>query len=422
MATVLTAATLAGCLTPGTNPERSLNAKSGESERPVVIGLVDTGINPYHIGFRDSRADKASASVFVDGSNGRPPVEVQLSLNARNYTIANESDRALWAGLRPGVLYHFAGTRVLAITFDPASVESPPILDIAPHGTNTAGIALAHDPSAWIVMIQAYPKYTFGMPLNYTTDGHLLNPDLALAMTWAAKQSWIDVVSLSFGMRADAPTPTELAFARASREAAGVGKLIFGAVDNGPSLALTDTYGDAPWEITVTGANNTAHGRALLSGDAAEFSAEYANLVPEAFSMNETEISYGTSLATPLVAGEVARALSYARDHGLNVTSHQVRDALNASARLWNTTDWQPAAPNPTIESLTLDPTLPVAPLVPAASMGWGYVDKSVGDEIIHRLMTNETALPAEKQGANADFMAAAYAARQAYWNAVLGN
>lgn len=154
-----------------------------------VVALVDTGINPYHVAFRDG-SDRAQQhpSTYLDGY----PADAQrldLTLDAASYEDAVAADCATWQGLEEGQLYWIPGTKIVgAIAIGgggaPDACPGALILDGDGHGTMTASRAAAADwygacETCRIVAVQG------------------LNDE---AVVWAAENAgWIDAQSNSWG-------------------------------------------------------------------------------------------------------------------------------------------------------------------------------------------------------------------------------
>ncbi|MHB8605520.1 MAG: S8/S53 family peptidase [Thermoplasmatota archaeon] len=430
---------ISGCLQAPVAPgAHDVTTGSMVSARPV-IAVLDSGISPYHLVFRDPNGTADAASRFRDATTGARPVEVPLDLAAASYASALAADTSSWNGLRAGVLYHFTGTRVLAIAFPSSSPPQPLIRDLVGHGTQTAGTAAAGAQDAWILMVQ--------VPLDGVTTGtleqdhQLADVQITNAMRWVTKQPWVDVVSLSFGAQRGAPAPTDDAFAKIVHTAVDLGKVVIAAAGNSPLPDLGDPYDASPWSIIASGADPKPNGRTLSSGSMLDVVAPFTAKVPREDSFDGYRWVDGTSFSAPAVAGEIARVIESVRaawgperppptgalafsPTGTRLTPWRVRDALNASAKYWNTTDWNPTRPQSEDNSstnttilLVVGANAPAPPVAPWTLMGWGFVDHSVGDAMVRRILANDTTMPPEKAQA-AQFMDGMYAAREAYWAA----
>lgn len=159
----------------------------------VVVGIVDSGINPYHEQFHDHGSLAwTHPREYIPGYPA-DTIALRLSLNETDWLTAVASDCDIWNGLQPDVLYWIPGTRIVGLrisqdwVFDEVECtgDALPVkgLDtLAPHGTGAAGRAAGATtslcPECRIVMSQGAQR----------TD----------AMLWMAEQSWIDVQSNSW--------------------------------------------------------------------------------------------------------------------------------------------------------------------------------------------------------------------------------
>lgn len=188
----LLAVTLGGCLDNGSNNPDPVDG-GGPGVAPsgalVVVADVDTGVNPYHLEFRDNRPIAwTHPSTYIPGF----PADVQalrLSLEVEDYNMAVLADCEVWSSVEPETLYWIPGTRIIgAITFSPGRTDCDQgtlpgsILDRGGHGTMTtsrvAGSESSLCPECRIVSIQ-----------GFTDD----------SMVWASEQPWIDLQTNSWG-------------------------------------------------------------------------------------------------------------------------------------------------------------------------------------------------------------------------------
>jgi len=156
----------------------------------VVVADIDTGINAYHIAFRDNGPD-----AYVHPSNYIPgfPADVpalNLTLDADSYLGAVAADCDVWNSVEVGQLYWIPGTRIIGARTtddyaDAACTEADlpaRILDQGGHGTMTAGRIAGEEysmcPTCKIVFLQGFN---------------------AENMVWAAEQGWIDLQTNSWG-------------------------------------------------------------------------------------------------------------------------------------------------------------------------------------------------------------------------------
>ena len=177
------------------------------SAADAVVGLLDTGINPYHQVFRDTSARAYQyPGTYLPGY----PADAQqlnLTLDAPNWKTAVKTDCALWRSLKPGQLYWIPGTRIVgAISFTPANTlkcstgtltGDSIVLDNQGHGTMTASRAAssAYGACRTCLIVSAQ----FPTTVDLADPGSSLPPALA-GIEWLGKNStWIDAESHSWG-------------------------------------------------------------------------------------------------------------------------------------------------------------------------------------------------------------------------------
>lgn len=405
---VLIAFALPGCVAPEEIPNAG-----AETDETIVVAVVDSGVNPYHDAFH--APDRADA-VGVAEALGLHATSLLLSA-AKDYSAAVAEDSQLWASVRPGELYAFAETPVLAISFREPDDE-PAILDRTNHGTSTSSRVIAQAPSAVVVLVVVDSGYCVN---EFRTDC-ALSESIASGLAWAAQQPWIDVISVSIGARGNmadthATFPEAEEVVQASRAADASGKLVVFSAGNEPAPSYTDAYSGPPWVISVGGAQDGGRSHAALASTFPDVVANFTECVPTALSRSGCTFAAGTSLAAPTVAGILAQTLGQLRSGGpsdaLDFTNHDVRAALNLSARMPRPGQWEPFEPEPDPVSTLGNVTIPV--VVPTAQFGWGYVDATSGSEIVRRIKSRDFSASAE-QAERAAEIAAFHAIREQYW------
>lgn len=422
-ATICLAALLSGCLAPAGPPTQAIPQEGLPAQPHVVVALVDSGINPYHVAFQAPPDFVLPKRVLAAA-----PTSIKLTLGS-NWTQDFEADKAFWDQARLNTLYWFEGTRVLAIAMGDPSVPQQLYDDAPHHGTGTASAVLAQDPEAIVLMVEVNSASRTLPPFfdpTYVSRG----------IHWVASQPWIDVVSVSIGMPAGIPLQGFDGIPADTLDAVEAGKVVVASVGNDATPSLTDQIAGPPWVVKAGGVEPTQHGEALLASKLPDFVANFSALLPCADSVDARCSYIGTSFSSPLVAGAFSRAIHDLRvasredggitdgalvdGNGLRVTKGQLRDAFNRTAAYWNTTDFAPTIPNTTGDPLLIsgrvtDPILPA----PWVQMGWGYVGPGLGDKVARLLGAHEP-LPAKPAEAAA-YMAALDAARHAYWDGHVG-
>lgn len=398
--------------------------------RPTIVAVIDNGLNPYHNLFWRPESTITAEAWLPSLSNA---TFFSLTRGASYETsLANDSER--WGEIGPGQLIAFNEGPISLVHL--SSEPLPPMENVG-HGTATTYEVLRASPHTLVVTIR--------VDAFLCTDaqrGCLLDPSVAAAMEWAADQPWIDIVTLSMGIHGHAPDRPEIhpemeRFLQASRKAAQQGKIVLNSAGNWILPATVDYFGGPPWLVSVGGVISQNQGDALQSSKGADVVSDYVVWSPDEMTTDGMDWGFGTSMATPRVAGIMAEAIyrlrqnlsheggidaggALARGVGsdgreVQVTSQALRDALNATGRYFSAADWKPAL-TVTNESHPRYVT-PNAPVVaPFVQMGWGYVDANSTEEIVARVLADDLGVPAEKAAA-AQYQATIQAAREAYWS-----
>ena len=309
LAVATAAALLAGCLGGDVAPAAATdaNAPATPAGPHAVVALIDTGINPYHVDFRDNTAlAHVHPSVYLPGYPA-DAVRVDLTLDAKDLDAALEADKDAWASLKPGTLYWFAGTKVSAYAPDAGLAEDVGLLFSAGHGTMTASRAAGNGyslcPECRIVAVQG-----FSGP----------------AVTWASEQAWIDVQSNSWSpavvfQQADAAQEPGLA---AAFEAAAKRHAVFGSAGNG-AMGKLGVLGHPSFTRSTSGPRGVMSVGGHDNGEVILWSGSWPHLVADACdnwaAVGDSLDEYspreggGTSSASPYAAGEAARLVLEAK-------------------------------------------------------------------------------------------------------------
>lgn len=321
LAGLMAAPLLAGCLAGPTDGDAGTAGDGAVPDEPhVVAAVIDTGINPYHVQFRDdSPRAHVHPSEYIEGFPANATA-LHLTFDANNYTEAVLADCEVWSSVEPGQLYWVPGTRIVgAITDDDEDHDCTEddlpgrILDRGGHGTMTAsrlaGATTSLCPDCLIVAVQGFsPEH----------------------MVWAADQPWIDLQSNSWGYT-PLPYVTDPDSRRMAKEAAakqptfvagGNGLLGFFGVAGHPAyldniagpdgivmVGGHDNGRYTPWTMTMPHVVGDVWGHPAAPHD----------------SLDGDDTGGGTSGATPFVAGVFARAVLEAR-RAVGDLGHGVRD------------------------------------------------------------------------------------------------
>lgn len=299
---------LSGCFDGdlGTLGDRDLLGGVGDRIVPTAtVALIDTGINPYHVDFRDnSSLANVHPSLYLPGYPAEAPaLDLNLDGDVEDAQEAYERDAAVWENVEPRTLYWVPGTKIVGLYVAGDSGDG----FSTGHGTMTAsraaGNAYSLCPECRITAVQGF------------------NGD---AVTWASQQPWIDAQSNSWSpqvvfQQADAAQEEGLADAFAD---AATRHLVFGSAGNGvmgkfgvvghPSF--TRSTSGPPGVVSVGGHDN---------GEVVLWSGSWPHVVADACAnwaaVGGTIDEYsgsaggGTSSASPYAAGEAARIVLEAR-------------------------------------------------------------------------------------------------------------
>lgn len=234
---------------------------SATVEPQAVVALIDTGINPYNIAFRDpSPLALQHPSTYIPGY----PADAQalnLTLGAATLEAALAADAAIWQQVqtRRRKLYWVPGTRIVGlISLADGGVRCPPfppydffplnflsnascrdrhVLDDHGHGSMTASRAAGG--------VAPDLVHSLGFGARIVAIEGLGAPGVA----WAADQGWIDVQSNSWAELVPYPVLHAVAAVTGSADVystfadAASKMMVFAASGNGAGGIL----GFAPW-------------------------------------------------------------------------------------------------------------------------------------------------------------------------------
>ncbi len=395
----------------------------------VVVALVDSGITPYHEVFLRSDM-KLHPSMYIEGY---PEKSIALNLTLGNFNL--DVDNHLWKNLTEKTLYWFPGTNIIAAisfskvyhTIFPYSLQPWDtdeegqyyILDIdAPpggvtHGTSTSSTVVKNNPDALIVMVQADPK------------------TLPNALEWIANQTWIDVVSLSWGMLLGQPLQEWANVPELTRELHDQGKVVVGAGGNDPIASIHGQISGPPWVISTTGGDWNGKG-AITSLTGFDFISNLSVYHADGWTYNSYRVDVGTSLSTPIVSGIISKVILEARKElnysgGIKnasliekgdkrITNDDIRNAINQTARYWNTTEYDPELNSSQSDLWPYQISTPILPVAPFLQMGWGYIGTEIVNETVDILLGRKEWTPSLEKQLAEPYMNAVYELRKTYW------
>jgi subtilisin family serine protease len=383
----------------------------------VTVAVIDSAINPYHEFFNAgggpyTERPPSSVTPEVLAAFGIDASHILRLTRTGNFAADYAADAAIWNSIRPGELYWFAGTNIIAASFVPGTRPILPDDVDDTHGVGTSSSVLRANPEAILLFIEGID---------------------AAAETFAFTHPEVDIVTTSYGPIGSIPLPEHL-----TSSYTGVvrnGKLHFGAADNSPSTAMQDATAGPWWSIGIAGfEEGSSEGRQILSGSFPDFVGDFYQEMPYCFDCESgLESHAGTSFATPRGAGtmsklllEVRRALGHAggiRDAGGSpvmaqgttraVTNWELRRALEEAAYYPAVADYDP------VQGVT-DQSVPVLDPTPWSQVGWGAItpdpEHRVIDEALAHLGLRGAPTRFKDFGA-CQFQTTIIQSRHAYWD-----
>ncbi|MFN2615231.1 MAG: S8/S53 family peptidase [Actinomycetota bacterium] len=297
----------------------------------VVVALIDTGINPYNVAFRDTSPQAYQHPCTYIPNYPCSATRLDLTLDAPDYATAVQDDDYIWVSVHPGQLYWVPGTRIIGlISMAPGGTRCPGPLDMSPinnvrgpspclenrglddfgHGTMTASRAAGG--------VQGDP-----------TLQHSLAPDARIveieglgadSVKWAADQGWIDVQSNSWAETV--PGPASQTNVNATFKEAASKMAVFAASGNG--TGGSQGFAPDPADLESTHAPGVISVGAHDNGRMALWSGSPPNVVADGYggwmadyhsitAYGPDSVACCTSAASPYAAGGMARIMYEAR-------------------------------------------------------------------------------------------------------------
>ena len=285
-------------VTPGNpvtpNPPPAVNAAPR-----VVVGLVDSALNPYHEFFYAGSpiyANSAPASVTPDVLRELGVADgdqVQLTRSG-NLAADVAADAAFWNRVERGKPYWFKGSNIVAVS----NCEEPfkplhPEAGKNPHGTGTSAAMLKANPEAVLLFFEACEMPT--------------GPD-AMALEYVLTHPAVDLLSFSYNYGLPITEPS------AYRGVVELGKLIFQAAGNYPIPVIYQGGAGSWWTISVSGFDEQANGQVVSASLLPDFVAGFTDSLPFCMDCESGLLTIsGTSVSTPQAAGLSSKALLEAR-------------------------------------------------------------------------------------------------------------
>ncbi|MDT7572571.1 MAG: serine protease [Actinomycetota bacterium] len=337
---VLALSTAAALLSPAAVLHASAKSVSPAIGDATVVAVIDSGFSPYHQDFLASKMPAEAGNLplkqspdtwlpgFPKASTFASYAPLSLTLDGTdgaNMDKLHSADKDAWASVKEsgskGINYRWIpGTKVIgALTFGVEDSDRPVDKNAfggegtiygsggAEHGMGTSSVAVGNIHGACPQCLLVFIQYTD-------------QSSAERALTWAAKQPWIDAISNSYGFSAGVAVRdriyngTDIATEKAASER---GQSIFFSAGNGlenaftvPNSTLLSSQEGPDWVVTVgatdpNGKDYTGTGKpADVAGIGVEYPSAYGSTT-----VNNGDKFSGTSNATPQVAGTYAQAL-----------------------------------------------------------------------------------------------------------------
>ncbi|MFV2120534.1 S8 family serine peptidase, partial [Streptomyces sp. Act-28] len=277
----------------------------------TVIGVADTGINPYHLEFSARAYPDPDVLALTRGFTRHPSEYIPgypASAPAIPVTLGKgylpEEDKALWTGGRVtgGQLYWIPGTKIIG-AYSSSVDGAHPILDDNGHGTGSASVSAGNRygycPSCLLVTVEGLDE------------------------TVATTYPWVDITSHSFGYVGGAPVGPVTSGEEVTKEAVERGQTVLFAAGNGVGNAFdvpvstwhSDQTGP-DWNITVGALRRNDQRAVVGDGIPVHLSSWGIGSLPSAChtgALCQDQFS-GTSAATPYTAGVFGTTLQRVRE------------------------------------------------------------------------------------------------------------
>ncbi|MDP9441806.1 MAG: S8 family serine peptidase [Actinomycetota bacterium] len=289
-----------------------------ETTAVTVIGVADTGINPYHFEFSADTYPDPDVLALTANFTRHPseyipgyPADAEALPVTLGQGYFPPSDENIWKGndtVKAGKLYWIPGTKIVGAVDAGGSTgantgqDTHPILDDNGHGSGSASVSAGNRygycPTCLLVVVEALDEAVVaGLP-------------------------WVDISSNSFGYVGGLPIGLALGPSKVTRDAAERGQTTLFAAGNGVANAFDvpiSTYGSDQtgndWNITV-GAIRRDNRRAIVGdGIPVHISAWGDGNLPSACRTGTVgQCAFGgTSAATPYTAGVFGTVLTAVR-------------------------------------------------------------------------------------------------------------
>lgn len=392
----LSSALLVGPLAASADADPVVPGSIDPAAHPVVIGIPDTGINPYHEMYHRPGLT-AHPSTYIDGYPADVPA-LPLSVGGSDWQTMFDADRASWEGIMEDTWYWIPETVFVAVYCEAGQRDSHRgeycILDDGhTHGTGTTSSALMENPGALFAFkaggssVDAF--FTGGIP--------------------------VDLFSVSWGNIVPIPGHPQLLCPNH-----GHAPLYVVGSGNDPRSTWIDCWKGDP-RLVAVGGGYPGERDEVMSAKQSDVVSYFCRPVAQTRAVSGLTSSCGTSFAAPTVAGGLSKVIQAVRaDSGYSgmrvgdtldpvagFTIHDLREAMNQTA------SYDPEDPYGARSFFGL----PLNPVAPWLQWGWGFYDGLVADHTIAHLLAQPA--PEKPLGAVA-YMTASHTMKTALYGDTL--
>ena len=334
----------------------------------VVVGVTDTGINPYHEAYyRPERTVHPCTYVLGYDDCSVEALNLTVGPGGGDYRQRLDVDSEEWSKVKPGGWYWVPGTNLIAIHCPPGGTTQGGkciLDDESNHGTGTTSSVLTEAPDALIVFNDGSDSSQLaGSPVPIDIESN----------------SWGSLAPLYGGLvngptgqqvcNDDISAPTSLKFRSAG--------------NNGPVPNMGDCWRNGYRAYSVSGGYpDGSHGE--QSGSTPDFASYWCRPVAAAETLDGWRDACGTSFAAPTAAGTAAAALLQVRlalGHDGASTTAEVAPGITHEAFM-----------DAVIMAATYEPEEragfpssglggPATSQTPWVWWGWGWLDRQVASQ-----------------------------------------
>ncbi len=368
--------TTAGCMAllsaqdapnqPPFSPSQGQAAADAYGDEPApraIVGIPDSGINPYHEAFHRPGLTQHPCT-YLEGF----PCDVEklpLSVGEHDdHEAGLEADEHLWESVEEGTVYWIPETNIVAAACHEHERDDRDwgacILDADGHGTAAASSVVTENPRALLAIEHGGPQLS-------TLDDAGIPVDVR-SISWQSHEPTLDPEK-------GAP-------------------LYVIAAGNEPWSTLMDGWSGHPSHIAVGGGYADGWTQEAEAAKQPDVVSHYCRPVAHHEDTSAWREACGTSFSAPTVAGALSKAILEVREEtgytgGLQgntvdpiagVTVQDVRDAMNRTA----TYEPEPRFGNQ-------GQGIPLQEEAPWLNWGWGFYDgRSVDETVEHLLRPDE--------------------------------